>query len=419
VSSTQSKELTVRTAIANVILLFAASLAAQPLTVGTQIVEQGHTATITTGGPVTYVNLGSRATATGTVDTATVAWSGSCSNAFKIVFLRQTFALSQFTVVATRGPFDAVVGRNEVSLSPPVDVREGDVIGVVQLQPLAACGTVLVQAFGSPHIGYNLATTGDMSTNSGTIGSSSNYAGGYEIGVIAFNSKPLLTRVVPAAGAAPGATAFFRTALQMLNPTANTIKGNVVFHKQLQSAGPGDPSVAFVLGPGQSISYPDIVASMGTSGIGSLDIVTAGGNAPIVTARVFSDAGTSGTSGFSEEGLSPNDAIDFFSHGILLLPPDLTNFRMNIGIRTLDTGATLNVYTYDSIGNLVATRPSVAYGPNLFDQVPVAAFTGMSAVPPGGYILITFNVLGGRAFIYSSVIDNRTSDSTFRLADIK
>jgi hypothetical protein len=409
----------VRTAIASVVFLFAASLAAQPLTIGTQIVEEGHNAIINTGAPNTYVNLGSRATATGTVDTATVAWSGSCSNAFKIIFLRPSFALSQFTVVATRGPFDAVAGRNQVSLSPPVDIREGDVIGVVQLQPLAACGSVRVQSSGNTHLGYELITSGDMSTNSGTIGVASNYTGGYEIGVIAFNSNPLLVRVLPAAGAAPGATAFFRTSLQMLNPTSTRIKGSVVFHKQLQSAGPGDPSLAFVLGPGQSVSYPDIVASMGTSGIGSLDIVTEGGNAPIVTARVFSDGGPSGTSGFSEEALAPNDALDFVSHGILLIPPDLTNFRMNVGIRTLDAGATLSVTTYDSIGNLVATRPSVTYAPNVFDQAPVATFTGASPVPPGGYILITVTTFPGRAFLYSSVIDNKTSDSTYRLADIK
>ena len=409
-----------RTAIAIVILIFAASLAAQPLTVGTQIVDQGGTATITNGGPVTYVNLSSPATANGAVDTATVAWSAACSNAFKIVFLRQTFnSVAAFTLVASRGPFNAVNGRNSVSLSPPVNVIQGDFIGVVQLQTLAACGSVRTQSFANPNIGYNLATTADMSTTSGTIGGSSNYSSGYAIGVIAFNSNPLLVRVLPAAGAAPGATAFFRTALQMLNPTGDTIKGNLVFHKQLQSASPTDPSVAFVLSPGQSISYPDIVASMGTSGVGSLDIVTAGGNAPIATARVFSDGGASGTSGFSEEALSPNDALDFFSRGILLIPPDLTNFRMNIGVRTLDTGATINVYTYDSTGNAVATRSSVAYAPNVFDQVPVATFTGASTVPPGGFILINFNVFGGRAFIYSSVIDNRTSDSTFRLADIK
>ena len=80
-----------RTRFAFVVILFAASLAAQPLTVGTQIVDNGGTATITTGGPVTYVNLSNGATANGTVNKATVAWSASCSNAFKIVFLRETF----------------------------------------------------------------------------------------------------------------------------------------------------------------------------------------------------------------------------------------------------------------------------------------------------------------------------------------
>jgi hypothetical protein len=187
----------------------------------------------------------------------------------------------------------------------------------------------------------------------------------------------------------------------------------------LQSASPTDPSLAFSLSPGQSISYPDVVASLGTTGIGSLDILTTAGNAPIATARVFSDGGAAGTSGFSEEAVSPNDALDFFSRGILLIPPDLTNFRMNIGVRTLDTGATLTVGTFDSTGNLVATRPVLAYGPNVFDQMPVATFTGASTVPPGGYIVITFNVFGGRAFVYSSVIDNKTSDSTFRMAGIK
>jgi hypothetical protein len=159
---------------------------------------------------------------------------------------------------------------------------------------------------------------------------------------------------------------------------------------------------------------------MGTSGLGSLDILTTGGNAPIATARVFSDNGAVlGTSGFSEEGLSPNDALDFFSRGILLIPADLTNFRMNIGVRTLDSGASLDVATYDSAGTLRGTRTLPAYGANVFDQVPVATFTGVSSPPPGGYILIALNVFGGRAFVYSSVIDNRTSDSTYRLADIK
>jgi hypothetical protein len=409
-----------RSAFAILVILFATSLAAQPLTVGTQIVDTGGTATITNGGPVTYVNLSAGATANGTVNKATVSWSASCSNAFKIVFLRETFqSVSAFTVLATRGPFNAISGRNEVTLSPAVTVAQGDLIGVVQLLPVATCGSIRTQSFASANVGYNLVTTADMSTTGGTIGSSSNYSSGLAIGAIAFNSDPLLVRILPAAGAAPGATAFFRTALQMLNPTSTTITGNLVFHKQLQSPSSSDPSLPFTLGPGQSIAYSDVITTMGTSGVGSLDILTTAGNAPIATARVFSDAGTAGTSGFSEEAVAPNDALDFFSRGILLIPPDLTNFRMNIGVRTLDSGATLDVATYDSTGVLKATRTLPAYGANVFDQMPVATFTGASTVPPGGYIVITFNVFGGRAFVYSSVIDNKTSDSTYRLADIK
>jgi hypothetical protein len=409
----------VRTSFAIVAILFAASLAAQPLSVGTQIVDQGGTATITNGGPVTYVNLSNGATAAGTVNKATVGWSATCSNAFKIVFLRNNFgSLAGFTVVATRGPFNATGGRNEVTLTPPVTLALGDLIGVVQLQNLATCGSVRTQSFASNSVGYNLVTTVDMSVSGGTIGSSTVYGSGFGIGVVAYNSNPLLVRILPAAGAAPGATAFFRTALQMLNPTSTTITGNLVFHKQLQPAAPGDPSLAFTLSPGQAVSYADVITSMGTSGVGSLDVVTNGGNAPIVTARVFSDAGSAGTSGFSEEGVSPNDALDFFSRGILLIPSDLTNFRMNIGVRTLDTGAVLDVTTLDSAGVSRASR-TVTYGANVFDQQPVATFTGASSVPPGGWIVITFNTFGGRAFVYSSIIDNRTSDSTFRLADIK
>jgi hypothetical protein len=409
----------VRTTFAILAILIAASLTAQPLTVGTQIVDAGGTATLTNGGPVTYVNLSDGATANGTVNKATVAWSATCSNAFKIVFLRETFeSVSAFTVVATRGPFNAVSGRNEVTLSPAVTVNQGDLIGVVQLLPVATCGSIRTQSF-TNNTGYNLVTTADMSTTGGTVGSTSNYSTNFAVGAIAYSTNPLLVRVLPAAGAVQGATAFFRTSLQMLNPTSNSITGNLVFHKQLVPAAPGDPSLAFTLAPGQSISYADVLTSMGTSGLGSLDILTTGGNAPIATARVFSDGGTLGTSGFSEEGVSPNAALDFFSRGILLIPADLTKFRMNIGVRTLDSGATLSVATYDSAGTLKGTRTLPAYGPNVFDQVTLAAFTGLSSPPPGGYIMITFNVFGGRAFVYSSVIDNTTSDSTFRLADIR
>jgi hypothetical protein len=406
-----------RHAILIVCLLAAFSLAAQPFAVGTQIADQGGTTTTTLAAPVSYVNLTNYAPANGTVNKANVSWSATCPAAFKIVFLRANFAtLSSFNVVATRGPFDAVSGRNEVSLDPPVALLTGDLIGVVQLQPVGTCGSVRTQPYGGK-LGFNLITTSDLSV-SGTLGTDSNFSPGYDIGAIAFNSNPLLARVIPVAGAVQGSSAFFRTSLQLLNPTSTTITGSLVFHPQGQPANPADPALPFTLPGNQSISFPDVVASMNTSGLGSLDILTNGGAVPLASARVFSDGGSAGTSGFSEEGLLPADAPDSFARNILLIPSDLTNFRMNIGVRTLDAGAKLTIIMIGADGTVRSTRSGVTYPPNYFVQVPVAEFTGATTVEPGGWILIT-PTFPTKAFIYSSVIDNRTSDSTYRLAEVK
>src|SRR5947209_6013637 len=158
---------------------------------------------------------------------------------------------------------------------------------------------------------------------------------------------------------------------------------------------------------------------MGASGLGSIDIVTNGGAVPIASARVFSDGGALGTSGFSEEGVAPNDALDFFSRGILLAPSDLTNFRMNIGVRTLDNGATLDIAVYDAGGSIRAMKSGFSFPANYFRQFSAEDFTGASAIPANGWIMVSISNIGGRAFVYSSAIDNKTSDSTFRMADIK
>src|SRR5207244_403010 len=98
----------------------------------------------------------------------------------KIVFLRTGFVTtSAFAVVATRGPFNAVAGRNDITLTPPVSVAFGDMIGIVQMQPSNTCGTVRTMDYGG-NSGYTLITTSDVSTT-GNLGGSSNYGPGYRI----------------------------------------------------------------------------------------------------------------------------------------------------------------------------------------------------------------------------------------------
>ncbi|MDQ3279946.1 MAG: hypothetical protein M3Q69_00870 [Acidobacteriota bacterium] len=400
-------------------LLSVLPLAAQPVTVGAQTSTYFGGAVITSGAPATYVNLTDYAATAGVVDHASVTWTSSapCNNAFKVIFLRAGFhSASAFTVVATRGPFKAVNGINYVTLDPPVTLAVGDLIGVVTLQPSSACGTVRTQNW--PTAGYNLITAVDLSATNGVVGNSSNYGPGYRIGAMAYAGERVLVKILPAAGSLQGAGTFFRTSLQLLNTTDYPIQARLVYHPQGQSASASDVFINTLLPVGRVLSVDDIVFALGQSGLGSLDVYTDGGALPIVTARVFSDAGAAGTSGFSEEGVSPQDAFDVFSAVTLPLPKDLTNFRMNIGIRTLDAGATFNIVTYDVSGKLVGDRSGVQFPPNYFVQRSLADFTGVTNLDllKSGFIRVSLTNPSDRAFVYGSVIDNRTSDSSFRMA---
>ena len=99
----------------------------------------------------------------------------------------------------------------------------------------------------------------------------------------------------------------------------------------------------------------------------------------------------------------------------IITPADLTNFRMNIGVRSLDQGATLEVYAHNAAGALIVpsfTKP--AYPPNYFEQPTLSQFlNGATPVPNSR---ITVSVRGGSAIVYASTTDNRTNDSSIRFA---
>ena len=409
-----------RALFVSVALVLSAAMSAQPLTLGTYTPGPLGTASISSTAAQSFVNLGDVAARAGTIRRASVYWTGTCANAFKIVVLRSAYqTASSFTVVATRGPFNAVQGINVVDLEPPIAVNGGDAIGVVQLLPLPTCGSVGIEVSSAPS-GFLLLTTGDISTT-GTLGPSTAYASQNIPSFLAYETDPVLVRIVPVVGSVTGANdSFFRTSLQLFNPDGNAaINGKLVFHRQGQPAADSDPSLAFTLGPRQALSYADIIASLGASGLGSLDVYTNGGAAPVVTARVFDDRGSAGTSGLSQEGVPVTAALDFFNQSLIPIPSDLTNYRMNIGVRTLTT-TTLTVRTYNAAGALVRTRTDIVYGANVFLQgsaAELAGFVPPATLPPGGYLRVSVTSFPGRAIVYSSVIDNRTNDSTYRLAN--
>ena len=380
-------------------LLLAAVAHAQNVTVGSHSLS----GSISFSGapPFTLVDLSHPATADGTLNFASILWTGSptgCTNAYKIKILRpnSTIGLTTFSLVAERGPFTAQPGRNQVSLTPGVAVHAGDLIAVTSLVSHTTCG--------GPAAWFqsNAATmVFNSDVSSGSF--NGNYFRSAALAARATDTQEVLEGVITAAGSLQGNFgSFFRTSLQIACPGGGTCTGQLIFHPAGVPASPGDQAIPYTVSSSASASYDDIVAHMGKSGLGTIDVVSNNGFPPLVTARVYNDQGASGTSGFTEEMIRTTDVLHPGDFAILLTPADLTNYRVNIGVRTLSAAATVNVqYGFRSQSNK-------DFPANEFQQFSLAGFGDTSPVPNEQIFLF---VLSGDVVIYQSITDNKTNDS--------
>jgi len=255
---------------------------------------------------------------------------------------------------------------------------------------------------------HNRASTCDLtSPNSNTVS------------VLIGHPPPLTVtpmRVLPVVGSVAGASgSFFKTSVQLYNPRDVAVSGKIVFHTQGVSGNSSDPSLAYSLQPKKTLSYTDLLPAMGIAGgLGTADIVPDSTSPlPISLVRVFNDAGAAGTSGLTEDSMSSGEALQQGDTGALLAPADIHKFRLNIGIRTLDQGVTMDISVRDADGNVVKTLTS-SYDPTFFTQ------QGSSAII-GGYVLtggetISFTITNGSAFIYGATTDNTTNDPSVQFA---
>src|SRR5207248_5564675 len=124
-----------------------------------------------------------------------------------------------------------------------------------------------------------------------------------------------------------------------------------------------DPSIPYRVERGQTLQFDDIVASIGQSGIGSLDIIqTFPFVEPITTlvpaeVRMFNEA-PGGTYGTFESAVLPVDAFRPIDWNIFV---PSSRFRVNIGIRTL-TQAHVSFFLIAADGNI--TEKVVDYPPD-------------------------------------------------------
>lgn len=248
----------------------------------------------------------------------------------------------------------------------------------------------------------------------GTCDVFSNYS--TTVSVLLSAAPTPLSRVLAVVGSLPGNFgSFFRTAMQLYNPHAEGISGKLVFHTAGANGSAGDPSMPYSIAAGRTLAFGDLLPAMGlTAGLGSVDLI-ADGSAPlpVALARVFNDGGAAGTTGFAEEALSADDALQAGATGVLLAPPDVQRFRLNIGVRTLEQGATLVITVRDKEGLVVKTRTR-DYGPVFFEQVGSSNLLEGYALTGGE--TLTFAVTSGGAFVYGSTIDNTTNDPSVQFA---
>lgn len=387
-------------------------LFAQTVTIGT--LPQSNSTVFGTS-PQTFVDLTHPANGSGAISTVTIRWAtgtsgGTCANAFKVQFIHPSGVGTSFSVTE-RGPFNATPGLVTVQMSPPVSVSSGDFIGVTVLQPESTCGSIAF-ATSDPsqrywHQNGDIGATGDF--NTGTFSAS------LTLPAIGKSGTEYLAGIIPAAGATQGVGAFFRTAIQITNPDSNSNAiGRLVYHPQGRPAATNDSSVPFNISPQATTSFTDVITQMGLSGLGSMDVMMTQGPLPAITTRVFSDNGAAGTLGFTEDTVPPELALLTGQTGYLTLPADLTNFRMNIGVRTLDAGASLSVTYIDAGGHSIGFIPLKVYQANYFEQVTVSSFLNNASLAPNGSVQIY--VTAGSAIVYASTTDNRTSDSSIKIA---
>lgn len=245
--------------------------------------------------------------------------------------------------------------------------------------------------------------------------STSRIYAGTDNGVYEYRTVELGTnrRILPVVGSTPGANGtFFRTSVQLNNPGSAPMTGRIVFHPTGASGSTSDPALSYSLAPGQTQSIADLLPAMGASGLGSADIEIVSG-IPVVTARVFNDAGAFGTTGFTEAAMRAGDAIPPGQKGVLLIPSDLTEARFNVGLRTLDGGASLNIAFRNAAGDLLGSRTRV-FPASYHEQQDALGFLGVAELPPGGSISVFVN--SGAAIVYGATVDNVTGDPSLQIA---
>jgi hypothetical protein len=348
--------------------------------------------------PYTVFDMSVASSTSGYLTSATFAYSAfPCPAAVNIQILREEvvrFTLFTALGVDGRGPFDVTQRIQTVALVPPLKIQQGDWLGISSRtdcgHPLGTSGPGKITV-ANPI--YPISALPEIS--------------GATLYLAASGTRAFFTEVsgtIPVVFTGDGAaSSHFRTEALLHNPTSGPISGSLSF---VPSRSPVQtPYIKpYSLAPFE-------VQSVDLPGFGSVDIRPAIFPGPAAFVRVFNDAGPSGTVGFAESELPPTDALASGDAGVLIGPLDPTNFRFNIGIRSLDIPAAVVITARKTDGTLLGS-----VGLSGVVGLQQMSFEEIFGRPLDPGVSVRIQVTSGSVIGYGVSADNRTNDSSLQLA---
>ncbi len=210
--------------------------------------------------------------------------------------------------------------------------------------------------------------------------------------------------IVPVVGSTAGqSNAHFKTELQMTNRADATSSGWLIYR-------PGGLFRRYELAAFATLSFADVVGEMGGSGLGSLDILIDSGPLPTIVARAYDDQ-PDGTTGVTVPAIPIEDVLANQEGGALIAPRDLVRYRFNIGVRALESGATLEITVRAKNGS-VRHAHSLTYEAHQFEQQQGNTFAGIALQ---GDDSIDIRITAGSAIVYATTVDNVTNDGVIQI----
>lgn len=217
--------------------------------------------------------------------------------------------------------------------------------------------------------------------------------------------------VIPVVGSTAGAFgAKFRTEMQLHNATAVRASGWLILRPQGAAVSTGGTVLPYDLPPHATLSFDDVLARFGFTGLASLDLLVDRGTLPVVVTRAYDDQDGK-TTGVTVPLVPFEEVLSGTDVSALVVPRDLTRYRFNIGARSLAGGATLELVVRNAAG-AQRHRRTLVLGENEFFQQPADTFAGIVLQPDDS---IEVQIAAGTAIVYGTTVDNATNDSSFQL----